>query len=196
MKDYYEALGLDRSATQEEIKKTFKKLSKEHHPDAGGDEDRFKEVSEAYETLGDPEKRAVYDKFGVEGENIPVAAAQFLAGIIEDGCLEPIRKAVSTIATGNSKSLIKISAMNQHAEFLRASMKKVAMKNGSDLASDRLGVILAGKIAEIEDQVKATRKIIKVMTAISDFITSTYRDGGAMALAPQGSRIGVWETSS
>lgn len=60
-KDYYKTLNINRNATQDEIKKAFRKLSKTHHPDKGGDENTFKELSEAYDTLGDGGKRADYD---------------------------------------------------------------------------------------------------------------------------------------
>lgn len=62
MKNYYEILGLAKSASQEEIKKAYRSLSKQYHPDVNPDgEARFKEIAEAYETLSDPAKRAQYD---------------------------------------------------------------------------------------------------------------------------------------
>jgi molecular chaperone DnaJ len=69
-KDYYEVLGLNKAATAEEIKKTYRKLAKEHHPDKGGDETLFKEISEAYEVLSDKDKKAKYDRFGHSHDNI------------------------------------------------------------------------------------------------------------------------------
>ncbi len=63
--NYYEILGVPKSATQEEIKKAFRKLAHEHHPDkAHGNEAKFKEINEAYQTLGNEEKRKQYDQFG------------------------------------------------------------------------------------------------------------------------------------
>jgi molecular chaperone DnaJ len=64
-KDYYKTLGVDKGASQEEIKKAFRKLAHEHHPDkAHGNEEKFKEANEAYQVLGDDKKRAQYDRFG------------------------------------------------------------------------------------------------------------------------------------
>ena len=63
-KDYYETLGVPRSASEDDIKKAFRRLARKHHPDAGGSEERFKEANEAYEVLSDPEKRKQYDQFG------------------------------------------------------------------------------------------------------------------------------------
>lgn len=61
-KNFYEVLGVKRDASDAEIKKAFRKLAQKHHPDAGGDEKIFKEISEAYETLSNPQKRKEYDQ--------------------------------------------------------------------------------------------------------------------------------------
>ncbi|EDX53753.1 molecular chaperone DnaJ [Ureaplasma urealyticum] len=68
-RDYYEVLGVSKSASSEEIKTAFRKLAKEHHPDRNksADDTVFKEINEAYEVLSDPKKRAQYDQFGHDG---------------------------------------------------------------------------------------------------------------------------------
>lgn len=71
MSDYYKTLGVERQATQEEIKKAYRKLAVKYHPDKNPDnkdaESQFKEISEAYEVLSDSQKRSAYDRYGKEG---------------------------------------------------------------------------------------------------------------------------------
>jgi len=71
-RDYYDVLGVERSASDEEVKKAFRKLAFQFHPDKNHDSgaaDKFKEINEAYQVLGDPEKRSAYDRFGHAGVN-------------------------------------------------------------------------------------------------------------------------------
>lgn len=70
MKNYYDMLDVSESASNKEIKQAFKKLAKQHHPDRGGDQTKFKEANEAYDTLKNPNKRQEYDTIRKYGESM------------------------------------------------------------------------------------------------------------------------------
>lgn len=80
-KDYYQVLGIARDASEKDVRRAFRTLAAKHHPDRNRDdpgaEERFKEVNEAYTVLSDPEKRAVYDRYGAAG---PTAGGGFPGG--------------------------------------------------------------------------------------------------------------------
>lgn len=65
--DYYKTLNVEKSASQDDIKKAYRKLAMKHHPDKGGDSEKFKEINEAFDVLNDPHKKERYDKYGDAG---------------------------------------------------------------------------------------------------------------------------------
>src|SRR5579872_3177089 len=82
-KDYYGLLGVKKNASQDDIRKAFRKLARKYHPDVNpGDkkaEEKFKEMSEANDVLSDPKKRKIYDQLGFYSDNIDPAAAEAYA---------------------------------------------------------------------------------------------------------------------
>jgi len=82
-RDYYEVLGVARGASEAEIKRAFRKLAQQHHPDVSADPGadlRFKEINEAYQVLSDPQRRQAYDMFGSAGVNSGDAGFQPFTG--------------------------------------------------------------------------------------------------------------------
>ncbi|RME08128.1 MAG: J domain-containing protein [Anaerolineae bacterium] len=79
-KDYYKILGVDRNASQDDIKRAFRRLARKYHPDMNKDdpsaEEKFKEINEAYEVLSDPEKRQKYDQFGIHWQQFARAGGR------------------------------------------------------------------------------------------------------------------------
>src|SRR5580765_1214906 len=81
-KDYYEILGVKKSASADDIRKAFRKLARKYHPDVNPDksaEEKFKTISEANEVLSDPKKRKIYDQLGFYSDNIDAATADAYA---------------------------------------------------------------------------------------------------------------------
>lgn len=80
-KDFYKVLGVERTASEDDLKKAYRKLAMQHHPDRNKDdpkaEEKFKEINEAYDVLKDPQKRAAYDRFGADGPRMGAGGAGF-----------------------------------------------------------------------------------------------------------------------
>ena len=102
-RDYYEVLGLAKGASDDEIKKAYRKLSKKYHPDINKEadaEEKFKEVSEAYEVLSDPQKKAAYDQYGHAGTdpNYGGGAGGLAVVVLVDSKIFSIHSLVAAVA--------------------------------------------------------------------------------------------------
>ena len=90
-KDFYKLLGVPADASEDDIKKAYRRMALKFHPDKNSDpdaEDKFKEIAEAYEILTDPKKRAIYDQYGEEGERgvVVVMMMSGLSSTVSKGC--------------------------------------------------------------------------------------------------------------
>ncbi|HKV84123.1 MAG TPA: molecular chaperone DnaJ [Ktedonobacterales bacterium] len=104
-RDYYEVLGIARSANEEDIKKAFRRLARQYHPDVNkekGSEERFKEINEAYEVLGDGQKRQAYDRFGHAGVNGAAGGGPFEGGFGGFGSFSDIFEQIFANAAGTA----------------------------------------------------------------------------------------------
>jgi DnaJ-class molecular chaperone len=85
-KDYYATLGVERGAKPEQLRKAYRRLARKYHPDFNPNnkqaEEKFKEVQEAYDVLGDEKKRKVYDQYGFYADNIPPGYAPGAGGFL------------------------------------------------------------------------------------------------------------------
>ena len=124
-RDYYEVLGVSKSASADEIKKAFRRLAVQHHPDKeGGNEDKFKEINEAYDVLKDAQKRQRYDQFGMPAL-VALRAGALVVAI-------PLKASVALTAktlTSISAKASVIFSVNSLAAAVASNvaLKKVAM---------------------------------------------------------------------
>src|SRR5579872_1278452 len=83
-KDYYGALGVERNAKPDQIRKAFRRMARKYHPDLNPGnkqaEEKFKDIQEAYDILGDEKKRKIYDQYGFYSDNIPPGGYEAYAG--------------------------------------------------------------------------------------------------------------------
>lgn len=106
-RDYYEVLGLSKGASAEEIKKAYRSLAKKYHPDVNkeaGAEEKFKEINEAYDTLGDPDKKSRYDQFGFEDPTGGFGGASGFSGFGGSGGFGGFEDIINSFFGGGSSS--------------------------------------------------------------------------------------------
>ena len=171
MEDLYTILGIERDATSDQIKKAYRKLSKIHHPDKGGDSQLFVEIQVAYEILMDEDTRANYDATGSIGENtIPLktAAMNIVMGLW-DQILNYKSSCNNTDIDMEKEFLLKlrdmikdaeknIKSINKHLKILRKISECIVYKGNSN---NLLKMFTDDKIKSGEDQIRKLERRIK-----------------------------------
>lgn len=171
--NHYETLGLDKSASPDDIKSAYRALSSKHHPDKGGDAETMARINRAYETLSDPEKRARYDAGAPEkGQTVEEAAmAIFLTAL--DAALDQTEPILSFIKEGIGE--IRKSADRERTklvellEVLRKRQGKLKLKNPDD--EDLINIAIATKIAKTEKAIghfDSGEKVLDGVIALCD----------------------------
>lgn len=174
--DYYSILGLAKTATAAEIKKSYKKLASAHHPDKGGDAEKFKTVKEAYEVLSDTERRALYDRTGTSTYR-PGNSTQPRQDDIND-ILRQMREA----------------AMRQHANAVPIVNLRIPIKeafNGMKIPIEVFGQSVGYQLRPgLPTGVSYTDRV-KINDKEKDIHLSILVDGGNFAFKSPGSNDGV-----
>lgn len=134
--DLYKVLGLSRDASQDDIRRSFKKLALQHHPDKkGGDDTEFKRINEAYQILSDPDKRKIYDMQYEDNINVDLLGkfASILMNIVHDKLKEKMAASKSQASSKSSKVVerpeplvLKVSVTVE--ELYNAKVKKIVVK--------------------------------------------------------------------
>lgn len=125
MQDHYQALGIDKDADQKEIKRAFRKLSKEKHPDVTGEHGNFHEITEAYEVLSDPKKRRRYDNGEkTEGPNIEDEAMGMLASIFSQLLINDVNSGCVKRSRYLDSIKLKVSSMRNNVRMQNKETKK------------------------------------------------------------------------
>lgn len=182
-KNYYTILGLPRDATAEQIKLRFRLLSKSVHPDAGGDDEAFKELEEAYRILSDPEERAHYDATGTcRGPEINAARTEMIVCLTEimgacvsemrnpdvDDLIKLMRLKIASSMDELQKTCVAAAEFKMKLEKVRARIRK---KSGGE--DNVLAGILSGKIDNMDMQISRgdimQRALVASQEALNDY---------------------------
>lgn len=121
--DYYKLLNVGKEASDSEIKKSYRKLAKENHPDKGGDPEKFKQIAEAYEVLSNKDKRTQYDTFGKFDGNMNINPFEIFESMFRDIGLDSSTNVFGDIDLGGFGSL--------HANFPQGSFNQGSFNQGS-----------------------------------------------------------------
>lgn len=170
MKNLYDVLAIAKDATAEQIKKAYRKLAMKHHPDKGGDELQFKELSKAYSVLSDEDKRKRYDETGqVEEERDPFN--EILASFISDlqDNVDSLNTDIIDIAKKKIKKEIKeinlarIQTENK-IKYLNFFLKRIK----KDTESNVFNLVTKSKIEQLKSKLEAITKSMDILKRMQD----------------------------
>lgn len=131
MIDHYTILGVDRSATPEEIKRAYRKLASQHHPDRGGDTGRFQEIQVAYDTLSDPDRRAAYDNPAAQFGRTPGGFHFNFGGDINDVFRNMFGQGFAQHQQRRPQPFVRMSLWIRLTDVITGGRRPVAVNTGT-----------------------------------------------------------------
>lgn len=176
MIDPYEILGVDRDATHEEIQKAYRKAAKETHPDAGGDAEAFKKVSEAGEILCDPVKRAQYDRSGrVDdlSQEVERIVSSMVVDMFDRGVSDPIRSMCETTDRERFNLKDERAARERRLRSLRTRVTKFAAHNEGTENTEARDLILCALgryLDSLEQAIQGLDRRIEVSNRVLEYL--------------------------
>lgn len=186
MKPLYEVLGVAQDATQAQIKAAYRKLAKKHHPDKGGDEAMFKQIQNAYDILGDVERRAKYDHNGFTGNGAEEESRRVsqLVGLITqiiDSTFSLERSNIFDMARRHlkediSKCNTRIRSNDKAIEKRRIAADRISRKEGHNFLVDALN----NQIEKLEENSAEVRYVIEETEVLINMLDDyEYRTDGS-----------------
>lgn len=176
MSDLYAALELERGADAADVKRAYRKKAQEHHPDKGGDKERFQVVKSAYEVLSDPDRRKRYDETGETGqqhdprEEMLGILAQLMMTIIDKvdvdhtNVIETMRAQISGVQAQHSQS---IENNRKRIRVRERALKRLKAKTGENILASMLRADIMATEAAIQ-RIEGEQEKVKAMLALLD----------------------------
>lgn len=180
-KDYYKILGIEKDASANEIKNAFRKIASENHPDRGGNEERFKEASEAYKTLSDEKKRSEYDTCDSAGHGISVVCKKNTVGVSRG----PLRMDIPKTTNDDQSNTIQTEAAEVDAQ--NAKVTTTAKKQ---INSTRHRIILEQAFSWVTPLVFFGGVIIVMIVGF--FVSVGAPDEWSLGLTPMFTGVILW----
>ena len=177
-KDLYDTLGVDEDASEKEIKDAYRKESKKHHPDAGGDEEKFKKAADAYAILSNPEKRKQYDETGSTDGSDPLAGimgemSQLFFKVISENKKDIQYTNIIDImlkVLSNAISLAKNDKTQKDKEIAKTKTLLGRVKRKNDDSENFFEGIIKGRIQQLQHDKLLINNQIKRFEFMIDFI--------------------------
>lgn len=169
----YEILGVPSDASQDDIKKAYRKAASHTHPDAGGEPGKFEEVAEAFRIVGCPERRATYDRFGAVANPEEVArktVIETLSEMVESGLQDPVQTIKEEVQRKLAAAERSIKASRRKSEMIRNRIPKIKASKEileSLVANLRLRIgAIEAEIKEKEFNEAVLKEILKELDSI------------------------------